>query len=249
MKMIGSKICTVAAAAVVALGLSTGAFAQAQQAQGGQPGGDQGGGALGYQPQGNDQNAAGPSGATRQLQVPVLYVTGIEVIQGVLDPKEVIVRVTGLTSSAGWTAPELIPFYYGKPTDDVLDLQFIATSPEQSQKADGFVPITATFELDPETTFKGVRVRAYANALELKGMTGSVKFDGKVANDCKECAGKKFVDKGQGQAGPGIVYGGDLTPDYRPIGPTHGVKGEVHNPNRINLILDDQNKITMAFWE
>jgi hypothetical protein len=248
MRMIYSKICTAAAAAVLVAGLSTGAFAQAQPQQGGQPGGDQGGGALGYQPAGADQNAAGPSGASRAVQVPVLYVTGIEVIQGTLDPKEVMIRVTGLASSAGWNGPELIPFYYGKSTDEVLDLQFIANSPEQSQKAEGFVPITATFELDPETTFKGVRVRAYGNALELKGMTGSVKADVKV-NDCKECIGKKFVDKGQGQAGPGIVYGGDLTPDYRPIGPTHGVKGEVHNPNRINLILDADSKITMAFWE
>ena len=248
MKMMGSKISTVAAAAVLMLGLSTGAFAQAQQPQGGQPGGDQGGGATGYQQQGSDQNAAGPSGATRELQVPVLYVTGIEVIQGNLAPKEVMIRVTGVTSSAGWSGAQLIPFFYGKPTDDVLDLQFIANSPEQSQKAEGFMPISATFELDPETTFKGVRVRAYGNALELKGMTGSVKADVK-GNDCKECIGKKFVDKGQGQAGPGIVYGGDLPPDYRPIGPTHGVKGEVHNPNRINLILDADNKITMAFWE
>lgn len=266
-----SKICMVSAAAIL---LSAGAFAQsngigmsgaggmnfigAAHAQtppaqgGGQAGGapaGQGGGPLGYQPAGNDQNAAGPAGSTRQLDVPVLYVTGIEVLHGTLDPKEMIVRVTGLTSSAGWSGPQLVPFYYGKPTDDVLDLQFIASSPEQSQKAEGFVPISATFELDPETTFKGVRVRAYANALELKNMTGSVKFEGKIADDCKECIGKKFVDKGQGQAGPGIVYGGDLPPDYRPIGPTHGVKGQIHNPNRVDLILDDQNKITMAFWE
>lgn len=246
MKMSGSKICTVAAAAVLAIGLSAGAYAQAPQSQGAPSGGDQGG-ALGYQPQGN-ADAAGPAGATRALQVPVLYVTGIEVLQGSLDPKEIIVRVTGLTSSAAWSGPELIPFYYGKPTDDVLDLQFIANSPEQSQKAEGFVPISATFELSPETTFKGIRVRAYGNALELKGMTGSVKADIK-ANDCKECVGKKFVDKGQGQAAAGVVYGGDLPPDYRPIGPTHGVKGQVHNPNRINLILDGENKITMAFWE
>lgn len=246
--MINRKIFRGAAVAVLAIGLSTGAFAQAQQ-QGGQPGGAPSGGALGYQPQGGDQNAAGPSGATRALQVPVLYVTGIEVLQGTLEPKEMIIRVTGLASSAGWSSPELIPFYYGKPTDDVLDLQFIANSPEQSQKAEGFVPISATFELDPETVFKGVRVRAFGNALELKAMTGSAKFTGKLADDCKDCIGKKFVDKGQGQAGPGIVYGGDLTPDYRPIGPTHGVKGQVHNPNRINLILDDQNKVTMAFWE
>lgn len=246
--MINRKIFRGAAVAVLAIGLSTGAFAQAQQ-QGGQPGGAPSGGALGYQPQGGDQNAAGPSGATRALQVPVLYVTGIEVLQGTLEPKEMIIRVTGLASSAGWSSPELIPFYYGKPTDDVLDLQFIANSPEQSQKAEGFVPISATFELDPETVFKGVRVRAFGNALELKAMTGSAKFTGKLADDCKDCIGKKFVDKGQGQAGPGIVYGGDLTPDYRPIGPTHGVKGQVHNPNRINLILDEQNKIVMAFWE
>jgi hypothetical protein len=247
MRMIYSKICTVAAVAVVAMGLSTGAFAQAQQA-GGAPGGDQQGGALGYQPAGNDQNAAGPAGGNRALEVPVLYVTGIEVLRGTLDPKELIVRVTGLASSAGWTNPELVPFYYGKSADDVLDLQFIASSPGQSQKADGFVPITATFELDPETTFKGVRVRTYGNALELKSMTGSATADIK-ANDCKECIGKKFVDKGKGQAGPGIVYGGDLPPDYRPIGPTHGVKGDVHNPNRINLILDAEDKITMVFWE
>ena len=247
--MIYSKICTAAAVAVLALGLSTAAFAQGAPQSGGAPGGgQQPGGALGYTPAGSDQNAAGPTGGTRAMDVPILYVTGIEILHGALEPKEVIVRVTGLVSSAGWTNPELVPFYYGKPTDEVLDLQFIASSPEQSQKAEGFVPISATFELDPETTFKGVRVRAYGNALELKSMTGSATADIKV-NDCKECIGKKFVDKGKGQAGPGIVYGGDLPPDYRPIAPTHGVKGDIHNPNRINLILDADDKITMAFWE
>ena len=33
----------------------------------------------------------------------------------------------------------------GKPLDDILDLQFIATMPQQSQKAEGFVPIGAIF--------------------------------------------------------------------------------------------------------
>jgi hypothetical protein len=244
--MIISKICAAASVAVLAMGLSSVAFAQASPPSG-QPAG-QGGGPLGYEPTGNDQNAAGPQGGNRSLDVPVLYVTGIEVLHGALEPKEMIIRVTGVVSSAGWTGPQLVPFYYGKPTDEVLDLQFIATSPEQSQKAEGFVPISATFELDPETTFKGVRVRAYGNALELKSMTGSATYDVK-ANDCKDCIGKKFVDKGKGQGGPGIVYGGDLPPDYRPIGPTHGVKGEIHNPNRINLILDAEDKVTMAFWE
>ena len=93
-----------------------------------------------------------------------------------------------------------------------------------------------------------IRVRAFGNALELKQMTGSAQWQINKS-DCKDCIGKKFVDKGQGQPGPDIIYGGDLPPDYRPIGPTHGVKGMVHNPNRINLILDSDNKIVMAFWE
>lgn len=240
--MIYSKLCAAAAVAVLAATLSGGVFAQAAA-----PAGQQSS-SPGYQQAGADTNAAGPTGATRPLEMPVLYVTGIEVLHATLDPKVDIVRVTGLASSAGWSGPTLVPFFYGKPADDVLDLQFIATSPEQSQKAEGFMPITADFELEAGHPFKGVRVRAYGNALELKGMNGSAQAQAKAA-DCKDCIGKKFVEKGQGQAGPGIVYGGDLPPDYRPIGPTHGVKGEVHNPNRINLILDADNKVVMAFWE
>ncbi|HTQ34585.1 MAG TPA: hypothetical protein VMI30_10460 [Stellaceae bacterium] len=238
------RFSTIAAGAVLSLGLCAGAFAQSAP-----PAGQgQDASSLGYQPQGTDQNAAGPAGATRPLEVPVLYVTGIEVMHATLDPKEMIVRVTGVTSSAGWSNPELVPFFYGKPTDDILDLQFIANSPQQSQKAEGFMPVSATFELDPSTSFKGIRVRAFGNALELKQMTGSAQWQINKS-DCKDCIGKKFVDKGQGQPGPDIIYGGDLPPDYRPIGPTHGVKGMVHNPNRINLILDSDNKIVMAFWE
>jgi hypothetical protein len=239
MTMIYTKLCAAAAAVLLATGLSSGAWAQ-------QASSDQA--SQGYQQTGSDMNAAGPSGATRPLEVPVLYVTGIEVLHATLDPKIDIIRVTGLASSAGWSGPELVPFFYGKPADDVIDLQFIATSPEQSQKAEGFQPITADFALEAGHPFKGVRVRAYGNALELKQMNGNVQAQAK-ATDCKDCIGKKFVEKGKGQAGAGIVYAGDLPPDYRPIGPTHGVKGEVHNPNRINLILDDQDKVVMAFWE
>ena len=238
MTMIVSKLCAIAAAAVLTMGLSGSAFAQGASGQE----------STGYQQTGSDTNAAGPSGGTRSLEVPVLYVTGIEIMHAALEPKVDIIRVTGLVSSAGWSGPTLVPFFYGKPADDILDLQFIATSPEQSQKAEGFVPVTADFTLEAGHPFKGVRVRAAGNAIEIKQMNGSVQAQIK-ANDCKECVGKKFVEKGKGQAGPGIVYGGDLPPDYRPIAPAHGVKGQVHNPNRINLILDDQDKIVMAFWE
>jgi hypothetical protein len=238
-----AKIFGVATAAVVTAGLAGAAFAQGQgaapQAQDNTPG---------YQGMGNDQATAGPAGATKSVETPVLFVTGIEVVRGALDPKIDIIRVTGLVSSQGWSGPQLVPFFYGKPADDVLDLQFIASPPEQSQKAEGFVPISASFTLEAGHPFKGVRVRAADNALTLKQMSGTAQAQIKT-DDCKECVGKKFVDKGKGQAGPGIVYGGDLPADYRPIGPTHGVKGQIHNPNRINLILDEGDKIVMVFWE
>src|SRR5215469_9530219 len=201
--MIYPKLSAMAAVAMLAAGLSGGAFAQ----QGAAPAAAPGGGALGYQQSGADDNAAGPSGATRPLDVPVMFITGIEVLHATLDPKVDIIRVTGLVSSAGWSGPQLVPLFYGKPADDVIDLQFIAGSPEQSQKAEGFQPVTADFALEAGHPFKGVRVRAYGNPLELKGMTGTATWQPKV-NDCKECIGKKFVEKGQ-QGGPDTVNGAD----------------------------------------
>ncbi len=212
------------------------AFAQGAPAAQGAPGGDQGG-------------AAGPSGATRPLEMPVLYVTGIEVLRSANEPKFDIIHVTGLASSNGWSAPQLVPFYYGKSADDVFDLQFIAASPQQSQKAEGFVPISAMFTLDAGHTVKGVRVRASANALELKQLPGVAKAEIK-ATDCKDCIGKKFAEKGKAPAGtPNTVHEEDLPRGFRTIAPTHGVAGIVHNPNRINLILDANNTIVMTFWE
>lgn len=205
--------------------------------------------AQGAQPAagGGDQGAAGPAGASRPLDMPILYVTAIEVLRGTMDPKIEIIHVTGLASSHGWSNPQLVPFFYGKPGDDVFDLQFIASSPQQSQKADGFVPVDAMFTLEPGHTFKGVRVRAGANALELKQLPGVAHAEIK-ANDCKSCIGKKFAEKGKAQPGD-VVREEDLPRGFRVIVPTHGVAGIVHNPNRLDLILDGNHTIVMAFWE
>src|SRR5207248_1754223 len=206
-------------------------------AQGAQPAG-QGGGPESYA-QGADQSAAGPAGASRPLEMPILYVTGIEVLRSSMDPKIDLIHVTGLVSSVGWSTPQLVPFFYGKPSDDVLDLQFIATSPQQSQKAEGFVPVSAIFTLDAGHPYKGVRVRAGANALAIKQIPGTAQATVKV-EDCKDCIGKKFAEKGKGQAGAAnTVREEDLPRGFRTIAPTHGVAGIVHNPNRINLVLGD----------
>jgi hypothetical protein len=243
MKQIYGMFGAVIAAFVMQSALSGLAFAQGAQpaAPGAAP--------AGYAQPGADQGAAGPSGATRPLEMPVLYVTGIEVLRSASDPKFDIVHVTGLASSPGWTSPQLVPFFYGKPADDVFDLQLIAGSPEQSQKPEGFVPISAMFTLDAGHPFKGVRVRAAANALELKQLPGVAKTDVK-ANDCKACIGKKFAEKGKAAAGAAnVVREEDLPRGFRTILPTHGVAGIVHNPNRLNLILDANETIVMAFWE
>jgi hypothetical protein len=244
MTRIVPKLCTVAAALALTAGLAGGAWAQGQAAA---PAAGQAtdNASQGYVQQGSP-DAAGPSGAARALAMPLLYVTSVEVVRTAADPKLDIIRVTGLAASAGWNNPQLVPFFYGKPADDVLDLQFIGDSPDQSQKADGFVPVGAVFTLDAGHPFKGVRVRAGANALELKAMPGSA--DAKITADSgKDLIGKKFAEKGP--AGPGVVTAADLPRGFRTIAPTHGVAGITHNPNRLDLILDDQSKIVMAFWE
>jgi hypothetical protein len=228
-RMLGAIVAVIAMSG----GVAANAWAQGAPAEQGQDGSEQG-------------SAAGPSGATRPLEMPVLFVTGVEVVRYAMEPKAEIIHVSGLVSSNGWSNPQLVPFYYGKAADDVLDLQLIATSPQQSQKAEGFVPITATFTLDPGTTVKGVRVRAAANALELKQLPGVVNATIK-ATDCKGCIGKKFAEKGK--SAPGAVNEEDLPRGFRVVVPSHGVAGITHNPNRLNLILDDGNTIVMTFWE
>ncbi len=192
---------------------------------------------------------AAPSETTSSTELPVLYVAGVEVLRTAIEPKLDIVRVTGLTGSAGWSEPQLVPTYAGKPFDEILDLQFIATMPEESQKAEGFVPIGAIFPLEQGRPFKGVRVRASENAIEVKQIPGINQATINVSG-CEDCIGKKFVEKGQAQPGQqGIVRQEDLPSVLRWITPSRGIRGITQNPNRLNLILGDDNTIVGAFWE
>jgi len=107
------------------------------------------------------------------------------------------------------------------------------------------VSIDGPQRLHAGEAYKGVRVRASANALELDHLPGNVSTKIKV-NDCTHCIGKKFVENGGGGDG---VRAEDLPRHFRVIMPTHGVAGIVHNPNRLDLILDANHTIVMAFWE
>ena len=186
------------------------------------------------------EEAAGPD-------LPVLFVTGVEVIRTASDPKLNVIRVTGVTSSKGWSRPQLVPLFAGKPLDEILDLQFIAATPLQSQKAEGFAPIDAILTMDASQPFKGVRVRASENAIEVKQAPGHA--EAKVAvDDCHDCIGKKFVEKGQA-GGQGAIRQEDLPKVLRWLIPTRGVRGITHNPNRLNLVLGADNTIIDAYWE
>ena len=192
--------------------------------------------------------AVGPESAA-ESKLPVLYVSSLEVLRTTADPRLDIVRVTGLASSQGWSDPELVPTFAGKPFDDILDLQFIATSPLQSQAADGFVPIGAVFTLDENHPFRGVRVRASENTIEVKPIPGLKQADVTV-DSCKDCIGKKFAERGQAPAGQaGVVREEDLPKILRWIIPSRGIRGITHNPNRLNLILGDDSTIVQAYWE
>jgi hypothetical protein len=205
----------------------------------------------GYGGAGGEQivEATPSSETTPSTELPVLYVTSVEIMRTSTMPQLDIVRVTGLTGSQGWSAPQLVPTYAGKPLDGTLDLQFIATMPDQTQPAEGFVPISAIFPLEEGHQFKGVRVRASENAIEVKQMPGANQTQINV-NDCKDCIGKKFVERGQAQPGQqGVVRQEDLPKVLRWIVPSRGIRGITHNPNRLNLILSDDNTIVAAYWE
>ena len=192
---------------------------------------------------------AAPVETAPSTELPVLYVTGVEVVRTALEPKLDIVRVTGLTGSAGWSEPQLVPTFAGKPFDDILDLQFIATMPEESQKAEGFVPIDAILPLQQGHPYKGVRVHASENAIEVKQIPG--RNQGTIdVNDCKDCVGKKFFGEGHAQAGQqGVVRQEDLPKGLRLIMASSGIGGTEQNPNRLTLILGEDNTIVDAFWE
>ena len=97
--------------------------------------------------------------------------------------------------------------------------------------------------------FKGVRVRASENTIEVKPIPGLKQADISV-DSCKDCIGKKFAERGQAPAGQAsVVRQEDLPKILRWIIPSRGIRGITHNPNRLNLILGDDNTIVQAYWE
>jgi len=181
--------------------------------------------------------------------MPVLFVTEVEILQASGGNGTDIVRVTGIASSEGWSAPQLVPTYPGKPFDNVLDLELIATPPDQSEGAGGFFPVSAIFAIEGGSPVDGVRVRGSENAITLRKIPGAAQTTLKV-DDCAKCVGKKFAPAGSApQAEQNVIREEDLPKSLRIIKETDGIRGTEQDPNRLTLIVDKNNTILEAFWE
>jgi len=70
------------------------------------------------------------------------------------------------------------------------------------------------------------------------------------ANDCQTCAGKKFAPEGSAaQPQQDLVRKEDLPRLLRIIKASDGIRGADEDPNRLTLMLGDDNTILEAFWE
>nr|WP_294524437.1 hypothetical protein [uncultured Rhodopila sp.] len=118
----------------------------------------------------------------------------------------------------------------GKPFDGILDLELIATPPDQSQVADGFVLVSAILPLEEGHPFEGVRVRGFENAITIKGVPGMVRATTSV-NDCQTCPGKRFAPEGSAaQPQQDLVRKEDLPRLLRTIKPRMASEAPIKIP-------------------
>ncbi len=94
-----------------------------------------------------------------------------------------------------------------------------------------------------------MRVRGSENAITVRQIPGSGEVKVSV-NDCKACVGQKFAPESTApQPGQGVVRQEDLPKLLRVIKAGDGIRGIEHDPNRLSLVLGEDNTILEAFWE
>lgn len=183
----------------------------------------------------------------------VLMITGVEMIHsGNGDPVDII-RVRGLTSTDGWTDPELLPLTQGVPEDGILNLVFVAHAPSDSSEPTGFSPIEVVFPIGSDhPPYKGIRVFGATNSVTLKALPGYAAAS-PALKDCGTCVGKYFVAKGatapSGAKADAVVNESDLPSILRVIKPSDGISITDTDPNRLTIIIGDDGKIVDAAWQ
>lgn len=183
---------------------------------------------------------------------PVLMVTSVEVLRSTRAGGLDIVRARGLVSSAAWGAPHLVPITRGEPVDGILDLIFQGVVPTTPAPLGPLMSFEALLPVDTGHPYKGVRVRSSTNAITLKTLPGVAEVPAPKA-DCATCRGKFFVAKGAqppaGAAADSIVREADLPWTLRIIKPTDGLPSYAFDPNRLTLVLSEDNRIVDSAWD
>lgn len=183
---------------------------------------------------------------------PIVFVTSVEVLRSDKSGGMDIVRARGVVTSGDWTEPHILPISHGQRSDGVLDLIFQARSPAQAAGVGPFMVVEALLPISPGHPYKSVRVRGGLNAVTLKTLPGFADTPA-PKQDCAECVGKFFQAKGAaapaGAAAGDIVKEDDLPYSLRIIKPADGIPSYDINPNRLTLVLDDNNKIVDAAWD
>ena len=165
-------------------------------------------------------------------------------------PELDVIRVRGLTSTDAWESPDLVPLAHGPSADGVLDLVFVARTPDDAKSPTPFSWLEAIFVIEEGHPYKAVRVRGATNSVLLNKLPGYVEVAA-LKEDCTSCVGKYFVAKGTAApaAAGGVVREEDLPPNLRVIKASEGVKNFDTDPNRLTLILGDDGRIETAVWD
>ncbi|MFO1028230.1 MAG: hypothetical protein U1E70_23900 [Acetobacteraceae bacterium] len=197
--------------------------------------------------------SAAPDTATEQEEpVPVLTITGVEVVRTKVKPGFDLVVVSGLVASEGWTHGELVPLTRGSPSDQVLNLVLVAQPPAESSAPTGYVPIHALMPLPADHPYKAVRVRSATNSVLLKSLPGVVEVT-VPADPCKPCIGRQYVAKGEavpaGVPQDQVLRQEDLPPNARVIRPNDGISDLGRNPGRLTLVIGEDGRVVDAAWE
>ena len=200
---------------------------------------------------GYGQDAPPPS-PSEMVPWPVLLVTSVEVLRSTHGGGLDIVRARGVVTSSGWGAPHLVPITRGEPVDGILDLIFQGVVPASPAPLGAFMAFEALLPVAAGHPYKGVRVRSASNAIVLKTIPGYTE-DAAPKADCASCLGKYFVAKGAtapaGAASDSLVREADLPWKLRIIKPTDGLPNYAFDPNRLTLVLSEDNRIVDAAWD
>jgi hypothetical protein len=183
---------------------------------------------------------------------PVFAITGVEVLHSRLQPQIQVITVRGLTSADGWSDGELVPLTRGTPPDGVLDLVFVADAPSESAAPTGYTPMHAILPLSTDFPVKAVRVRSATNSVLLKDLQGAAEAKAPI-EPCKQCVGRLLVAKGaaapSGVAENQVLHADDLPPNTRIIRATDGIADVRRDPDRLTILVDEDDRVVDAVWE